>query len=318
MTIVVTGAAGFIGSFVVERLLSDGHQVIGLDNFDPFYARSIKESQIKQALAHPHFHLVELDFADATLLEQGLKGLPPVQALVHIGAKAGIRPSIENPVAYQRVNVQGTQNLLEWAKNHGVKQFVFASSSSVYGLNPRTPWSEEDAVLKPISPYASTKISGELLGHVYSHLYGIRFIALRFFTVYGPRQRPDLAIHSFANRIRERQPITLFGDGSTRRDYTYVDDIVNGVVAALQYEKSPYEVINLGNHQTVSLAEMVTTLERHLGMEAQRVYMPEQPGDVPVTYADIRKAERLLGYMPQVEFEEGIRRFCAWLQVGPR
>jgi UDP-glucuronate 4-epimerase len=153
---------------------------------------------------------------------------------------------------------------------------------------------------------------------VYSHLYGIRFIALRFFTVYGPRQRPDLAIHSFANRILERQPITLFGDGSTRRDYTYVDDIVNGVVAALQYEKSRYEVINLGNHQTVSLAEMVTTLERHLGMEAQRVYMPEQPGDVPVTYADIRKAERLLGYMPQVEFEEGIRRFCAWLQGGSR
>ena len=227
MHVLVTGGAGFIGSHVVDSLLADGEDVTVLDNFDSFYDRHVKERNIKEHRTNPRYRLIEADLRDAESLTRQLTG--PFDVILHLAAMAGVRPSIERPLTYQDVNVRGTQNLLEIAARQKIPHFVFASSSSVYGVNPRVPWSEDDFVLQPISPYASTKVSGELLGHVYSHLYGIRFVALRFFTVYGPRQRPDLAIHKFAKLIAAGRSIPVFGDGSTRRDYTYVDDIVAGV-----------------------------------------------------------------------------------------
>jgi UDP-glucuronate 4-epimerase len=237
---------------------------------------------------------------------------------VHLAARAGVRPSIADPVSYQEVNVQGTQNLLELAREHGVPHFVFASSSSVYGVNPRVPWREEDHVLQPISPYASTKVSGELLGHVYSHLYGFRFIALRFFTVYGPRQRPDLAIHKFARLLLEGRPVPVFGDGSTRRDYTYIDDIIAGIRAAMAYDASRYEVVNLGNNRTLGLHDMIAGLEAALGVAATIERLPEQPGDVPQTWASVDKAHALLGYEPRTSYQEGVAWFAQWLRDGRR
>ena len=237
--------------------------------------------------------------------------------IVHLAAKAGVRPSIQEPVACQQVNVAGTQNMLELAREWGVRQFVFASSSSVYGVNPNVPWREDDHVLLPISPYASTKVSGELLGHVYSHLYGTRFIALRFFTVYGPRQRPDLAIHKFARLILDGQRVPVYGDGSASRDYTFIQDIVGGIRAAMEYEDTSYEVINLGNHRTVTLMEMVRALEEVCGRRAQIEFLPEQPGDVPQTFADVSKAKRLLGYEPKTEFRAGLEAFLGWLKGRP-
>jgi UDP-glucuronate 4-epimerase len=234
-------------------------------------------------------------------------------AIIHLAAKAGVRPSINDPVEYQQVNVEGTQNLLEFARARRIRQFVFGSSSSVYGVSPNVPWTEADSVLQPISPYASSKVSGELLGHVYAHLFGIRFLALRFFTVYGPRQRPDLAIHKFSRRILAGEPIPVYGDGSTRRDYTYVDDIVAGVIAALHYDASEYEVINLGNNHTVSLSELIAALETALGRKADVKRMEEQPGDVRQTWANTEKAGRLLGYHPATRLEDGLRRFAEWL-----
>lgn len=311
MHILVTGAAGFIGSHLVDVLLASGHSILALDSFDPFYARTIKERNIAKHHAHPDWRLLEADLREDSVVER-LREAGNIDLVVHLAAKAGVRPSIEDPVAYQETNVRGTQNLLEYARQAGIKRFVFASSSSVYGVNPRVPWSEEDHVLEPISPYASTKVSGELLGHVYSHLYGIRFIALRFFTVYGPRQRPDLAINKFARLIKESRPIPVFGDGSTRRDYTYIDDIVSGIRAAIDYDKTQYEVVNLGNNQTVSLNEMIEGLEEALGMKAQRQVLPEQPGDVPQTWANIEKARRLFGYAPSTPYQVGVRKFVDW------
>ena len=312
--LLVTGAAGFIGSHLVDRLLADGARVTALDNFDPFYDRAAKERNVAAHRGHPCYRLVEADLRDAGALRAALASHGSgYDAIVHLAARAGVRPSIEDPLGYQAANVAGTQNLLELAREWRVPHFVFASSSSVYGVNPRVPWREEDHVLLPISPYASTKVSGELLGHVYSHLYGIRFVALRFFTVYGPRQRPDLAIHKFARRILGGQSIPLFGDGNTRRDYTYIDDIVAGVRAAIDYAATPFEVINLGNNRTVGLLEMVRTLEAALGREARIEWLPEQPGDVPQTWADVEKAHRLLGYAPRTDFAEGIGRFVEWL-----
>ncbi len=235
--------------------------------------------------------------------------------IVHLAAKAGVRPSIADPLAYQRANVAGTQAMLEFARARGVPQFVFASSSSVYGVNPRVPWSEDDHVLQPISPYASTKVSGELLGHVYSQLFGIRFLALRFFTVYGPRQRPDLAIHAFARRLMRGEAIPMFGDGSTSRDYTFVDDVIAGVRAAMTYTASSYEVINLGNNRTVGLREMISALEHALGVTATIERHPEQPGDVPRTWARIDKARELLNYNPATTFDQGVKAFCEWLSA---
>lgn len=308
----VTGGAGFIGSHLVDALLQDGWRVTVLDNFDPFYPRAVKERNVAGHRTNGRWDLVEGDLRDLDQLRRLLPG--GYDVIVHLAARAGVRPSIEDPLGYQDVNVRGTQNLLELARSWSVPQFVFASSSSVYGLNPNVPWSEEDHVLLPISPYASTKVSGELLGHVYSHLYGMRFIALRFFTVYGPRQRPDLAIHKFARRIMRGESIPVFGDGTTRRDYTYIDDIVAGVRAAMTYDASAYEVINLGNDQTVTLADMITTIEGALGTSARIDRRPEQAGDVPQTWASVEKAQRLLGYRPATVFPVGIARFVDWLR----
>jgi UDP-glucuronate 4-epimerase len=311
--VLLTGGAGFIGSHLLDSLLADGATITVLDNFDPFYDRGAKERNLAPHRGNSRFRLLEGDLRDLDRLRRDLTG--SYDAIVHLAAKAGVRPSIEDPMSYQDVNVRGTQNLLELARERDVKQFVFASSSSVYGVNPRVPWSEADHVLQPISPYASTKVSGELLGHVYSHLYGIRFLALRFFTVYGPRQRPDLAIHKFARLMLAGKPIPVFGDGSTRRDYTFIDDIISGVRAAIDYRATMYEVINLGNNQTISLREMIDGLEAALGTRATRQQLPEQPGDVPQTWANVEKARSLLGYQPRTRYEEGVRKFVAWLRA---
>jgi UDP-glucuronate 4-epimerase len=311
-SVLVTGAAGFIGSHLSESLLRDGWQVTGLDNFDPFYDRAIKESNLER-LRHAAFSLVDADIRRPEAWPADLQR--KFDVIVHLAARAGVRPSIEDPVGYQQTNVVGTQNMLELARAHGTPQFVFASSSSVYGVNPRVPWSEEDHVLEPISPYASTKVSGELLGHVYAKLFGIRFIALRFFTVYGPRQRPDLAIHKFARLMLAGKSIPFFGDGSTRRDYTFIDDIVSGIRGAIDYGRTPYEVINLGNNRTVSLQEMVATLEQAFGVRANLQRLPEQPGDVPQTWASVEKAHALLGYRPSTSFAEGIEKFTDWYRA---
>jgi UDP-glucuronate 4-epimerase len=314
MKILLTGCAGFIGSHTLDRLLADGHHVIGVDNFDPFYDRALKAANIEQHLENPNFDLIEGDLAEPTTYNKinfQLGGSAP-DAVIHLAAKAGVRPSIEDPVGYQRANVIATQNLLEFAKENDIKQFVFASSSSVYGVNPNVPWSEEHNVSGPISPYASTKVSCELLGHVYSHLYGIRFLGLRFFTVYGPRQRPDLAINKFVRLIEAGEPIPVFGDGSTRRDYTFIADIVEGILGALHYDKTPYEVINIGNDQTVTLSEMIETIEEVVGKKAIIDRLPQQPGDVPQTWADVTKAGELFGYKPTITFKEGVEKFVKW------
>jgi UDP-glucuronate 4-epimerase len=308
----VTGAAGFIGSHVVDSLLAADWRVTAVDNFDAFYATATKERNIAGHIGHPHYELARLDIRDAVALQAVTRRY---DAIIHLAARPGVRPSIVDPETCQQVNVSGTQNVLELARRGGTPHVVFASSSSVYGVNPRTPWKESDYVLQPISPYASTKVSGELLGHVYSHLYGFRFIALRFFTVYGPRQRPDLAIHSFARKMLAGETIPVFGDGSTRRDYTFISDIVAGVRAAVDYDRTRYEVINLGNDRTVTLTQMIEELERALGVEARIDRQPEQPGDVPQTWASIDKAAGLLGYQPKTEFGAGIDKFCEWLRT---
>ena len=311
----VTGGAGFIGSHLVDRLLEGGWTVTVVDNFDPFYDPALKRANVEAHVGHPRFHLIEADIRDEETLRTLLTGSYDV--VVHLAAKAGVRPSIEHPTEYQAVNVQGTQVLLELAREWGTSQFVFASSSSVYGVSPDVPWQEGEAGLRPISPYAATKVAGELLGHTYAHLYGIRFVALRFFTVYGPRQRPDLAIQKFAQGMLSGHPIPLYGDGSTCRDYTFVEDIVDGVVAAMRYEGSGYEVINLGNNRTISLSELVAALERVLGKEARVERLPIQAGDVPQTWADISKAQRLLGYEPKVSLQEGLESYVTWLLEQP-
>jgi UDP-glucuronate 4-epimerase len=311
----VTGGAGFIGSHLVHRLMSNGWRVTVVDNFDPFYCPAVKRANLEGYVGRDGFELTEMDIRNLEGLERQLTN--DYEVIVHLAAKAGVRSSIEDPISYQDVNVRGTQNVLELARKLGVRRVVFASSSSVYGVNPNVPWREDECVLKPISPYASSKVSGELMGHVYSYLYGIRFVALRFFTAYGPRQRPDMAIHKFATQILQNQPISLFGDGRTRRDYTYVDDVVSGICAAMRYDQSMYEIINIGNSRTVTLLEMVQILEDVLRTRAKIDYQPMQPGDVPETYADQSKARRLLGFEPRIELREGIRRFADWYRLWP-
>ena len=308
--ILVTGGAGFIGSHLVDKLLEENKRVIVLDNYDPFYPKEVKVAHQQRHLSHPQYSFYEGDICDASFLNT----LPTdIDTIVHLAAKAGVRPSIHTPLLYQDVNVKGTHNLLEFAKNRGIKQFVFASSSSVYGVNPKVPWSESDHVLLPISPYASTKVSCELLGHTYSYLYGIRFLALRLFSVYGPRQRPDLAIHKFSHHILYGKPIPMFGDGSSRRDYTFIGDIVSGIRAAIDYDASLYEVINLGNGHTISLKEMIDTIGEVLDKDVHINTLPPQPGDVPQTYADISKAQELFAYTPQTSFRRGIESFKTWM-----
>ncbi len=317
MSVLVTGAAGFIGSHVCEALLDRGQAVVGLDCFDDFYEPAAKERNLDAARDHDAFELVRGDIRDADALE-GLPG--DVEAVIHLAARAGVRPSIENPELYTDVNVMGTVRLLAWAKARGLRRFVFASSSSVYGNNEKVPFSESDPVDHPISPYAATKKAGEVICHAASHLDGIALACLRFFTVYGPRQRPDLAIHKFARIIRDGGEIPMFGDGSTSRDYTYVDDTVSGVLGALEWvgrDGRDYDVFNLGNHRTVALSEMIRVLGEEMGVEPRVRQLPMQPGDVVRTYADIGRASEELAYRPETGFREGVRRFLEWFAAQP-
>lgn len=314
MSVLVTGAAGFIGSHVTEALLERGHEVIGVDNFDPFYDRVVKERNLEIARAHDAFRLSELDIAE----DGALSAIPAgVDSVIHLAALAGVRPSIAQPERYWRVNVMGTSALVSFAKRRGIRTFVFASSSSVYGNNDRVPFSESDRVDHPISPYAATKKSGELLCHTASHLDGLTALCLRFFTVYGPRQRPDLAIHKFARLMLSGEGIPMFGDGSTSRDYTYISDTVDGVLKGYDWalrNEGAYEVVNLGESRTVTLSEMIRVIGEELGVEPRINQLPMQPGDVDRTYADVDKARRLFDYDPRIEFREGVRRFVAWLR----
>jgi UDP-glucuronate 4-epimerase len=310
--ILITGGAGFIGSHLVDRLLSEGDwRITVIDDFNNFYDPSIKRANIETHLASGNYRLVEADIRDYDAMRQTL-GDDPFDCVVHLAARAGVRPSLTEPRLYVETNINGTMNLLELAREGGTKQFVFGSSSSVYGENKKVPFSEDDPIFNPISPYAATKAAGELICHTYSHLYGMRIVCLRFFTVYGARQRPDLAIHKFAKLISSGQTIPVFGDGTTRRDYTYIDDIISGVRAAIDYRQSNYEVINLGESRTVELRELISLLENALGQTAKIDRQSMQPGDVPQTFADITKARRLLNYHPQTQIEEGIQRFVKW------
>ncbi|HZT57874.1 MAG TPA: GDP-mannose 4,6-dehydratase [Pyrinomonadaceae bacterium] len=312
--ILVTGGAGFIGSHLVGRLLGEGGwRVSVVDDFNDFYDPAIKRRNVAPHVGRDDFTLHEADIRDRAALGRIFRE-SRFDCVVHLAARAGVRPSLAEPVLYAETNITGTLNLLELARARGVRQFVFGSSSSVYGENEKVPFAEDDPVFKPISPYAATKAAGELLCHTYSHLWGLRCVCLRFFTVYGARQRPDLAIHKFARLISEGKPIPVFGDGSTRRDYTYVEDIIAGVRSAIDYEASIYEVINLGESRTVSLGELISLLEREIGRGAVIDRQPLQPGDVPRTFADISKARRLLGYDPRTPIEEGIRRFVEWFK----
>ena len=313
--ILVTGGAGFIGSHLAEKLLLEGHFVVVVDNFDPFYSSQIKQNNVNGCINNENFRLVNADITDVEKFEKSLEPYS-FDIIIHLAAKAGVRPSILDPLSYQNTNVGGTQNLLEFARKMKINKFIFASSSSVYGINPKIPWSESDNVLMPISPYASTKISGELLGHVYSHLYGISFIALRLFTVFGPRQRPDLAIYKFVNNIQNGKPILLYGDGSTFRDYTYVDDIINGIISSISYNNSNFEIFNLGNNSSVTLTDLISTIENVFHQKAVILKKPMQPGDVPGTFADISKAQKLLGYQPGTNLFSGLEKFRDWYQTS--
>jgi UDP-glucuronate 4-epimerase len=313
MNFLVTGGAGFIGSHVCERLLHDGHSVWALDELNDFYDPQLKRANIRaiQSLAKP-FEFFQGDLCDAAAINE-LFGSVKFDQVIHLAARAGVRPSLAQPALYQRVNVEGTVNLLEAARQHGVKKVTLASSSSVYGVNAKMPFSESDPIFTPVSPYAASKLACEALGHTYHHVYHMDVAMVRFFTVYGPRQRPDLAIHKFTRLIEDGQPIPVFGDGSTARDHTHVNDIVAGVMACTQREFG-YEIFNLGESQTVKLSALIALIENALGKKAIIDRQPLQPGDVPVTFADISKAQKFLGYNPQVKVEKGIPLFVDWFR----
>lgn len=310
MKILVTGGAGFIGSHTVRLLLGRGDEVITVDDFNDFYAPARKEKNVVDFLENPSFKLYRGDIRDFTTLKEIFEKEKP-DKIVHLAARAGVRPSIRDPLLYEEVNVKGTLNLLELAKDFAVENFVFGSSSSVYGENKKIPFSEEDRVDNPISPYAATKKAGELLCHTYHHLYKLPITGLRFFTVYGPGGRPDMAPYLFTDWIHNGKAIKRFGDGTSKRDYTYVGDIVAGILAALD-KNLDYEIINLGNNQTVELSRLIEVIEKLLGKKAEIEELPEQPGDVPITYADIGKAQKLLNYAPGVKIEEGMEKFVNW------
>jgi len=309
----VTGGVGFIGSHVCERLLEAGHAVCALDDLNDFYDPAIKQSTLRELQSRAQsFSFVHADITNRGEVDE-IFGSMTFDQIIHLAARAGVRPSLENPALYQRVNVEGTVNVLEAARERGVKKITIASSSSVYGVNSKVPFSEADPIFNAISPYAASKLACEALGHVYHHVHGMDVCMLRFFTVYGPRQRPDLAIHKFARLMQSGQPIPVFGDGNTSRDYTYVDDTVDGVIAATEKEFG-YEIINLGESQTVELDRLIELLEQAMGVKAEINRQPAQPGDVPITFANIEKAQRLLGYNPQVKIEDGIPRFIEWFR----
>lgn len=312
MNFLVTGGAGFIGSHVCERLLSMGHSVWAFDDLNGFYDPQIKRRNLLaiQTQAKP-FEFIHGDLTDKAAVAEAF-GASRYDQVIHLAARAGVRPSLEEPALYQRVNVEGTVNLLEGARTAGVKKVILASSSSVYGINSKVPFSENDPIFKAISPYAASKLACEALGHVYHHVYGLDVVMLRFFTVYGPRQRPDLAIHKFAKLIQQRKPIPVFGDGNTARDYTYIDDILEGILACTK-QNFGFEIFNLGESQTVTLQRLIELLEAALGRKAIVDRRPPQPGDVPLTCADISKARKHLGYNPSTKVEAGIPQFVKWL-----
>jgi UDP-glucuronate 4-epimerase len=311
--ILITGGAGFIGSNLVDQLMVEGSwQVTVIDDFNDFYSPDVKQANVQAHLTDPNYSLVECDIRNHRKLSEVFSTAGRFDCIVHLAARAGVRPSLSEPKLYTETNINGTVNLLELAREYGVKQFVFGSSSSVYGINSKVPFSEDDRIHQPISPYAATKAAGELICHSYSHLYDIRTICLRFFTVYGRRQRPDLAIHKFTKLIAEGKPIQMFGDGTTRRDYTYIDDILQGVRAAMDYDGSMHEVFNLGESETTELKRLIELIEDSLGQKAIIDRQPMQPGDVPITFADISKARKLLNYNPTTKIDEGIPKFVDW------
>jgi UDP-glucuronate 4-epimerase len=310
MHILVTGGAGFIGSHLTRRLLSRGDRVTVLDDFNDFYDPARKRENVKPFLDRSDYLLVEGDIRDSEKVDDLFVG-GKFDAVIHLAARAGVRPSLQEPILYEDVNCIGTLRLLEAARAHGPNIFLFGSSSSVYGINEKVPFAEDDPVNQPISPYATTKRAGELLCYNYHHLYGFRTACLRFFTVYGPGQRPEMAIHKFTDLLWNGKPIPMYGDGGSRRDYTYVDDIVDGLVATLDLAPG-FEILNLGGADTTSLKDLVHWIAEELAVEPRIDYLPAQPGDVPITYADVSKAARLLGYAPKVPIREGLRRFVAW------
>ena len=309
MRILVTGGAGFIGSHLVERLLADGHNVVILDDFNDYYDPKIKRANIAAASKDVRVH--DVDLRDAQKVASVFRN-EKFDAIFHLAARAGVRPSIQQPQLYYDTNVAGTLHLLEGARTSGVERFIFASSSSVYGAAKTVPFSEEEHLTQTLSPYAATKIAGEFLCSTYSHLYKMRTVALRYFTVYGGRQRPDLAIHQFTRKINAGEPIDQFGDGTTRRDYTYIDDILQGTLAALKYGGPPFDVFNLGESDTIQLKDLIAAIEKTLGKKAKINRLPEQPGDMPLTCADLSKARKLLGYNPKTKFEDGLPKFVDW------
>jgi UDP-glucuronate 4-epimerase len=311
MKAIVTGAAGFIGSHLCQRLLKEDWAVVGVDNFDDFYDPKIKHSNIKDCLQNKRFRLVEGDIRNLAAMNN-IAG-EGADVIVHLAARAGVRPSIEQPALYADVNVNGTVSILEAAKKAGIKKFFFASSSSVYGNNKKVPFSENDNVDFPISPYAATKKAGELICHTYNHLYGISITCLRYFTVYGPRQRPDLAIHKFARLIEQGKPVPVYGDGSMMRDFTYIDDIIDGTIAAIN-KCSGYNIYNLGESRPIKINDLIKELEKALGKKTIIEHLPMQPGDVERTYADVTKAGRDLGYAPNTDINVGLKRFVDWLR----
>ncbi len=308
--IVVTGSAGFIGSHLCETLLAADHRVVGIDNFDSFYDPGIKRTNISACAANPHFTLAEGDIRDPDFIRGVFQDTEP-DVIVHLAARAGVRPSIDNPLLYQDVNVHGTAVLLEAARQHDIKRFIFASSSSVYGNNKKIPFAESDRVDFPISPYAATKKACELICHTYHHLFGISITCLRFFTVYGPRQRPDLAIHKFTVLIENDEPIPVFGDGSMMRDFTHINDIIAGVMASID-RCDGFNIYNLGESRPVKLADLIAEIEKALGKKAIINRLPQQPGDVEQTYADVSQAIEQLGYEPKTPIDVGLRSFVEW------
>ncbi|MBN2132726.1 MAG: GDP-mannose 4,6-dehydratase [Sedimentisphaerales bacterium] len=311
MKAVVTGAAGFIGSHLTERLLKDGWAVVGVDNFDAFYDPAIKRRNVAACVANEDFTLVEADIRDKSAMERAVSD--DTDVVIHLAARAGVRPSIEQPQLYADVNINGTVVLLEIARQRGLRRFIFASSSSVYGNNEKVPFSEADNVDFPISPYAATKKAGELICHTYHHLYDISMICLRFFTVYGPRQRPDLAIHKFARLIEAGEPLPVYGDGTMMRDFTYIDDIIQGIIASIG-RCTGYDIYNLGESQPICVNDLISELENALGKKAIRNHLPLQPGDVDRTYADVARAEKELAYRRTTDIRTGLAHFVTWLR----
>lgn len=309
-TVLVTGGAGFIGSHLVDRLLEADDHIVCLDNFDPYYEPEIKRGNIERNLGKENFELIEADIRDKDNLEEVFL-THSIDTIVHLAARAGVRPSIQNPALYQDVNIRGTINLLELSKEYGIGNFIFGSSSSVYGIGTRVPFSEAGEVDRPVSPYAASKRAGELFCYTYHQLYRIPITCLRFFTVYGPRQRPEMAIHKFTRLIDQGQEISQYGDGTSKRDYTYVSDIIDGIMSAVD-KKFDYEIINLGDSEPVELKYLISQIEENLGKRAKIDQLPDQPGDVPITYADISKAGKLLDYRPKVKTEKGIELFIGW------